>query len=116
MPVDRAIYTFNEATVALADTTIDGYIDDFYASIDANYTPDDMSIKVDLIYTVENAGGDEQEFRMIFEWFEDTGVLNTILKNVLTGFTAGLTTMEGASSYTTVVSLIGTVTLVINSS
>ena len=114
MGLDRAIYTYNETTAAAAGVTIQGYIDDFYASIDVNYTPDSMKMSIDLIFTVANAGADQQSFRMICNWFEDAAVINTRLKNVVIGFIASLSNMEGSSSYTIVVSVVGSVALIVN--
>jgi len=98
---------FNETTIALANATVDGYIDDFYASIDVNYTIASIELSILADLTVQNAGSDEEIFRFKFRWFEDDGVLNTVMKNIWAAFTDGLTNMETASSYTTVQSLSG---------
>jgi len=99
--------SFNEATIALANTTVDGYIDDFYASIDTNHTIASIELSILADLTVQNAGLDEEVFGFRFRWFEDAGVLNTVMKDIWQAFTDGLTNMEAASSYTTVQSLSG---------
>jgi len=113
MAVETMAVSYVETTVALLNTTIQGYIDDFYASIDVTYTPSGMRMSSTIRLTIQNAGTDELVFNLSFEWYEDTAVINTRLKNIFAAFTAGITAMEAASSYTTVISLSGTLTLTI---
>jgi hypothetical protein len=111
MPTETMQVTVLETTIALLDTTVQGYIDDFYASIDVSYAPDSMRISATLRLTIQNAGTDELVFNLSFDWFEDTAVINTRLKNIFAAFTAGITAMEGASTYTIIQSLSGTILL-----
>lgn len=108
MSQDRMQVDFHETTVARVDTTVQGFIDDFWASIDVNYTPSAIELTVEFKLVVQNAGGTEKTFRQTLNWFEDASVQNTRMKNIFAAFTAGITAMEGASSYTTVISLSGT--------
>jgi len=111
MAVETMQVTYAETTVALLDATIQGYIDDFYASIDTNYTPSAMTLVANLVLTVVNGSSVTLKFPATFTWTEDAATINTRMKNIFAAFTAGLTAMEGASSYTTVTTLGGRVSL-----
>lgn len=113
MAIETLRVTYSETTVALMNSVLDGFIDDFYASIDANYTPSAMNISLVCRLTIQNAGATERVFRSTFDWYEDAATINTRIKAVLAGFTDGITVMEGASSYTTVQTLAGTAILTI---
>ena len=113
MAEEKMQVSFSETTVALANTTLTGFIDDFYASIDVTYTPVSMKIVASMILVIRNAGGDEEIFKLSFEWFEDAATINTRMKNILQAFTAGITAMEAASSYTTIQTLSGKVVMTI---
>jgi len=111
MAQDAMQVKFAETTVARVNTTVSGFIDDFWASIDVNYTPSEIELFANLKLTVENAGGTEKVFSSSFRWIEDAATQNTRLKNVFVAFTAGLTAMETASSYTTVTELSGSINI-----
>lgn len=112
MSDDRMRVDFSETTVARVNTTVQGFIDDFYASVDVNYTPSAMKISADMTLVVTD-GATPRTFRATFNWYEDAVTINTRIKNIFAAFTAGLTSMEGSSSYTTVVTLSGSVILTV---
>lgn len=104
---------FTETTVALANTTVQGFIDDFWDSVDVSYTPTAIELFANLNFKVKNAGDVEKTFPASFKWYEDAATQNTRMKAVFAAFTAGLTAMEGASSYTTVTELSGHINMAI---
>lgn len=107
MAQDTMGVKFAETTVARVNTTVQGFIDDFWASVDTNYTPSAITLVANLVLTVENGSGTEQKCTSSFKWTEDAATQNTRMKNIFAAFTAGLTAMEAASSYTTVTELSG---------
>lgn len=115
MDTETMKVSFADATIALANADIDGYIDDFYNSVDSlGGSPTAMRIVVAATLVIQNAGGDEKSFVLRFSWCEDTAVINTKMKAILQGFTDGVTVMEEASSYTDVQSIFGVVSMEID--
>lgn len=105
MSKDRMNVNFVETTIALADTTMQGFIDDFYASNDVSYTPASMEIQATIAFKVKDGSNVEKTLGFSLQWFESASVINTRLKNIWAAFTAGLTAMEAASSFTTVMTV-----------
>ena len=115
MSEDTMRVTFNEPTVVNVYNAINGFIDDFYAAVDVTHTPASMKMSIHIVVIIQNAGGDEKEFSLNCYWEEDAAVINTRMKNIAIGFIGGITTMEAASSYTTIQRMHGTVALTITS-
>ena len=111
MAKDTMSVEFVETDVAKATTTVQGFIDDFWASLDVNYTPSAITLVANLVLTVVNGSSVTLKFPATFKWTEDAEVQETRMKNIFAAFTAGLTAMEAASSYTTVTTLGGRVSL-----
>lgn len=102
-----------EVSVAAATTSMQGFIDDMWDSIDVNHTPSSIELNVVVFVTVSNSVT-SKTFALVFIWYEDASVQKTRMKNIFAAFTAGITAMEGASSYTTVsaVTVRGTMAMV----
>jgi hypothetical protein len=96
---------FLEPTIAAANTTANTFIDGSWASIDVSHTPTEIQLTAVIKFSVTNGTGVTKIFDLRFTWTEDATVQNTRMKAIWAAFTAGLTAMEGASSYTTVVSV-----------
>jgi len=115
MSEDTMRVTFDEPTAVNTYNAINGFIDDFYASVDVTHTPFSMKISIRIIVVIQNAGGDEKEFPLSCYWEEDATVINTRMKAIVTAFILGINSMEAASSYTTVQNMHGSVVLTIAS-
>ena len=87
------------------NTSVQGLIDNFYGTVDVSYTPSAMEIRALINFKVQNGSAVEKVFVFNFNWYEDGATINTRLKNIWAAFTAGLTAMEAASTYTTVISI-----------
>lgn len=113
MPKEISRVTIKEITVADAVNVAQVHIDNFWAAVDLSHALLSMEITAKIDFTVANASGTEKTFRFTFNWFEDTAVQDTRLQAIYASFGAALTAMEGASSYTTVVSVNGTILMTI---
>lgn len=102
MSKDIMNINFVEATIAAADTMMQGFIDDMWASIDTSHTPSSIELVAEIKLALTNAGGTAVVFPFFFHWLEDAATQNTRMKAIWAAFTAGLTAAEGQSSYTTV--------------
>ena len=100
-----------ESSVANVDTSVQGFIDDFWTSVDNTHTPASIELIAALEITVRNGSNVDKKFPFTFRWFEDAATQNTRMKNIFAAITAGITAAEAASSYTTVLVVEGTVTL-----
>ena len=100
-----------ETALGNFQTSVQGFIDDFWASVDVSHTPASIDLTASIKTVVKNASNVEKTFPSSFRWFEDAATQNTRMKNIFVGFCGGITNMEAASSYTTIVSMSATISI-----
>jgi hypothetical protein len=100
-----------EDTIALAKTTIDSFIDDFWTSIAASHTPTAIELRATITLNMTNGVDPKAMSPIGLYWYEDAAVQNTRMKNIWDAFLTGLSAVEAASTYTTVNSISYTIHL-----
>ena len=100
-----------EDTLALVNTTLASFIDDFWASIAASHTPTTIELRVTFSIVSTDGATPRTMSPISFYWYEDAAVQNTRMKAILSDYLTGLAAAIAESSYDTVQSVTYNATL-----